>query len=479
MTFAALAVALGCGGDPTAMLDAADAPSADASLDASPDAPAVDAGPSDATPPPPLPDPAAIAGPLTITAWGTRPFLTPASIDEVLQSGFSIGREFFVATWVVAPSATRPNLDGLGPLLHATSCLACHPATGRPPTLGADGSVAVGMLFRLARPDGAGGLTTDPIFGGQLQPAAIPGVAAEGSVHATFPDAPPPGVSTASRRPTFAITTAADYGALAPTTRAGARLSPQLAGMGLLEAIADDTLLALEDPLDADGDGVSGRVARLPGGALGRFGWKAVQPSLRGQTAGAFAGDMGITSTARADDCTTNQPACLAAPSGGAPEIVDADVEAVDIFMRFLGVPAARRDNADPRITRGQWLFFAVGCDACHRSTLRTAPTATPAVLADVTFHPYTDLLLHDLGAGLADPLGEGAATAAEWRTPPLWGLGLVAADPAARFLHDGRAATIADAILWHGGEATAARDRFAALSPDDRDALLAFLQSL
>ena len=438
------------------------------------DAHAIDARVID---PGPLPAPDAIAGPLTITAWGAQPFLTPASIPEVVESGFSIGRELFVAAWVVAPSAQRPTIDGLGPLFHAPSCVACHPATGRPRSLDGAGGVGIGVLFRLARPDG-GVLRPDPVFGGQLQPAAIAGVPAEAAVAYTT-EPPPPGIAAASARPVFAFTPHPTYGALAATTRAGPRLSPHLAGVGLVEAVDAAAIVAREDPLDADGDGVSGRAARLPGGAIGRFGWKAVQADLRGQTAAAFAGDIGIASPGHADDCTATQAACLASPSGGAPELGATELEDVDIFMRYLGVPAARRANDDPAIVRGHALFADAGCAACHRPTLVTSAAATPTVLAGVTFHPYTDLLLHDLGPGLADELGEGDAAAAEWRTPPLWGLGLVAADPAARFLHDGRAATLADAIRWHGGEAAQARDAFAAMSPTDTAALLAFLTSL
>jgi CxxC motif-containing protein (DUF1111 family) len=478
-------VVAACRGGDAAGIDAVadDAPRSDASvIDASrPDA-AEDG--VDAAPPPPMPDPSTIAGPLTIpaTSYGDRPFLTPANVDDVLVGPFSIGRELFVADWLVAPNSTRPLIDGLGPLLHAPSCLACHPADGRPPSLVAGGTVDVGVLFRLARPDGpAGALLADPVFGGQLQPSAIAGVPAEATITYSYDDAPPPdGIAPESARPVFAFATAAAYGALAPTTRAGPRLSPHLAGMGLLEAVSDAEILAREDPLDADGDGISGRAARLAGGAIGRFGWKAVQPTLHGQTAAAFAGDIGVTSPDRlADDCTVGQAACAAAPSGGAPEL-DADgIDAVNVFSRLLGVPAARRDNADPQLARGHAVFHAIGCAGCHVQSLTTAADATPAVLAGVDLAAYTDLLLHDLGPGLADPIGEGDASAAEWRTPPLWGLGLVELQPHARYLHDGRAASIADAIRWHGGEAEAARAAFTALSAADAAAVLAFLRSL
>ncbi len=457
-----------CGGTrPTE--DAGTEPDASVELDASvPDASVPDASVSLEIPDASvaLPDEATIAGTLTISSYGTRPFLSPAEVEEVLQTGYSFGREFFVGTWVVAPNAQRPNLDGLGPLFHAESCLACHPASGRPPALLDDGTVDVGILFRLVGPSGV-----DPVFGGQLQPRAIAGVEAEALITFTR--------EAEDAAPSFHFQTSPTYGVLAPTTHALPRLSPHLAGMGLLEAVSDETLLSLEDPEDRDGDGISGRVARLANDAgIGRFGWKAVQPTLSSQSAAAFASDMGISSPTHSDDCTAAQGACRAAPNGGEPETRAVDLDAVGFFMRYLGVPAARRARADPVINRGHAIFEYAGCASCHRPSLRTSPTAAPEV-RDVTFYAYTDLLLHDLGAELAEPIGEGVAQGAEWRTPPLWGLGLVEKDPKARFLHDGRAASIRDAIRWHGGEAATARSRVDALAADDLAALLAFVRSL
>lgn len=452
-----------CGGvRPTedAGLPQPDASIPDASFE--PDASVPDAAIPEPTEP--LPDEATIAGGLTITGYGPRPFLSPANVDEVLQTGYSLGREFFAGTWEVAPSAQRPNLDGLGPLFHAESCLACHPATGRPPALNGDGTVDVGILFRLVGPNGP-----DPVFGGQLQPRGIAGVPAEAAITFTRAGDDVP--------PTFHFDTAPVYGALAATTHALPRLSPHLAGMGLLEAVSDEAILALEDPDDLDGDGISGRAARLDAG-IGRFGWKAVQPTLSTQSGAAFAGDMGISSPGHPDDCTPTQLACRNAPHGGDPETRASDLDAVGFFMRYLGVPAARRAHDDAVIRRGHALFEHVGCASCHRQTLRTSATAANDV-RDVTFHAYTDLLLHDLGPALADPIGEGVAAPAEWRTPPLWGLGLVEQDPRARFLHDGRAANLREAIEWHGGEAARARERFGALSPADAEALLKFVRSL
>lgn len=428
---------LGCGGG--------DASSPDAARDDVRDAA------SDAAPPPPIPDPTTIAGPLTLQDWGTQPFLTPASIDEVLQSGFSLGRELFVAAWLPAPNAQRPNIDGLGPLHHATSCLACHPAAGRPRAF-AGASVDVGILFRLVPPD--------PNYGGQLQPLGLGGVAGEAAITVTFDGVGKPAFQFA----TTGAQLAAD---------AGARLSPQLAGMGLLEAVDDRALAALADPDDTNGDGISGRIS-----TRGRFGWKAVQPTLVAQASAAFAGDLGISSSMHADDCTPAQTACLAAQNGGDPEIADGDLAATATFNRYLGVPRSRRENTDPQMVRGHAVFFTAGCASCHVPALTAGAGALPP-LAGVTFYAYTDLLLHDMGTPLSDIAGEGDASPGEWRTPPLWGLGLVAQQADARFLHDGRAASLGDAIRWHGGEAERSRAAFAALSVDDTAALLAYLASL
>jgi CxxC motif-containing protein (DUF1111 family) len=449
------------------------------------DAAAMDAAMGDAAPDPELPDPLRVGGALTAMTPVSAPFLTPApGLDVGTQPAFSVGRELFVADWEPAPGS-RTLIDGLGPLLHATSCLACHPAAGRARSLEPDGSVASGLLFRLAH-EQDGGWAPDPVLGGQLQPLAVADVPSEGVVRwspAAPPDARYQAVSATSPMPSFEVDVSDAYPAPDPALRAGARLAPHLTGVGLLERVLDEAILAWEDVEDRDQDGISGRASRIttPGeSAIGRFGWKASQPRLRAQSAAAFANDMGITSPdVPADDCTAAQSACLDAPSGGAPEITGEHLDAVVVFMSHLAVPAARRDNGDPPVIHGAALFEAAGCSACHRATLVTGLAPGQPLLSEQTFHPYTDLLLHDMGSALADSIAEGDATPAEWRTAPLWGLGLVAQDPGARFLHDGRARTLEDAILWHGGEAEAARAAFAAMSRAERDALLTFLRSL
>lgn len=432
----------------------------------------------------PLPDADSIAGVLTSKSYGAEPFLSPASIDEILEGSFSLGREFFVGDWVPAPNATRPTLDGLGPLFHATSCMNCHPTDTRPASLLSNGNVSFGLLIRLGRElEGGGFEAGDPIFGGQFQPSAVARVPAEGTVTWSALPGRPAGVSELSPRPLFTLDPNPSYGALHESTRPGPRLSPLLVGMGLLEHVPEEDILAWEDPQDRDGDGIKGRAARLvtsEGTRIGRFGWKAIHPSLRSQTTGAFVGDLGITSPDHpTDDCTTAQSVCLQEPDGGSPEISGEGVDAVDEFMSYLAVPAARRVDADPEMLEGNELFHEVGCASCHRPRLRTQAVHRFPPLAHQTFYPYTDLLLHDMGEALSDAVGEGDAKPREWRTAPLWGLGLLTGKSNVRYLHDGRAASLIDAILWHGGEAERSRDAFYALDEEQKQVLLAFLRSL
>ena len=267
-------------------------------------------------------------------------------------------------------------------------------------------------------------------------------------------------------------------------TRLSARIAPAVIGVGLLELVPDSTLLALADPDDRDGDGISGRIhwiarADATTRRAGRFGWKATQPTVADQVTNALANDIGITTPAHPElELSANQRAAAARPSGGEPELDGRPLASLIAYCRMLAVPA-RRDPEGASVMRGANRFVEVGCAGCHTPTLTTGESGVGA-LSRQTIHPYTDLLLHDMGPELSDGMPERSAAAAEWRTPPLWGLGLARRVGGFRFLlHDGRAGSLEEAILWHDGEAKHSRDAFRALPATGRNDLLRFLESL
>lgn len=424
--------------------------------------------------------------------------LPSANLSPVRRLDFSVGNSFFRSPWVIAPSTTTAR-DGLGPLFNTNACQNCHIKDGRghPPEAGDNN--AVSMLVRLSIPDDPAfadliqrnGVLPEPNYGGQLQDMANPGVTPEGKVRVEY-DALTvkfrDGTAVELRQPTLRITQLG-YGPMHPETHVSARIAPPMIGLGLLEAIADEAVLANADPDDKNGDGISGRANWVWDDAqqkvvMGRFGWKAGQPNLNQQNVHAFSGDMGLTTSLRRfDDCTPAQTDCLAAPTGngpnGEPEVSDNILRLVEFYTRNLGVPA-RRNVDDPQVLTGKNLFFQAGCQQCHAPSFKTRSDAAEPELANQEIRPYTDLLLHDMGDGLADNRTEFQATGREWRTPPLWGLGLTAAvNGHTQMLHDGRARNALEAILWHGGEAQAAQRQLLAFNAEQREALLAFLNSL
>jgi CxxC motif-containing protein (DUF1111 family) len=424
--------------------------------------------------------------------------LPSANLSPTRRLDFSVGNSFFRNPWVIAPSTTTAR-DGLGPLFNTNACQNCHIKDGRghPPEPGADN--AVSMLVRLSIPDEPAfaehvrhlGLTPEPVYGTQLQDMAVPGVTPEGKVRVEYDSMTVhfrDGTPAHLRRPTLQITQLG-YGPMHPQTRASARIAPPMIGLGLLEAIPEAAILANANPDDSKGTGITGTPNWVWDDAqqktvLGRFGWKASQPSINQQNAHALAGDMGLTSSLKtADDCTPSQTACLDAPNGqgpdGEPEVSDNILRLITFYTRNLGVPA-RRDVAGPQVLAGKNLFFKAGCQQCHTPQFTTAANAAEPELANQVIRPYTDLLLHDMGEGLADNLTEFKANGQQWRTPPLWGIGLTqAVSGHTRFLHDGRARNLMEAVLWHGGEALPAQRQVLAFDAQQRAALLAFLNSL
>jgi CxxC motif-containing protein (DUF1111 family) len=408
-----------------------------------------------------------------------------SNAPEERERPFFFGNRIFNTNWVQYPASVK-SFDGLGPTFNRSACSGCHvrDGRGRPPEV--PGAPMDQMLIRLSvRGAGGGPPAPHPAYGDQLNDRAIPGVKPEGraliddeAVAGTYGD----GTPFTLLKPHVRFADLA-FGPLADAF-ISPRVAPAVIGLGLLEAVPLATLEALADPDDADGDGISGRINWLDGGKgeklPGRFGWKANVASLREQAAGAAHGDIGLTTSLfPGQNCPPAQIECGSAPAETDPELSDAFLDKLALYASLLAVPVER--GADlPEVQQGLQLFRDFGCASCHMPTLKTAGSAALAELRDQTFHPFTDLLLHDMGEGLADGRPDGAATGTEWRTPPLWGIGLVGrVNGHDRLLHDGRARGPAEAILWHGGEAERAREAFRTAAKAERDALVAFVNSL
>jgi len=338
------------------------------------------------------------------------------------------------------------------------------------------------LLARLGIPD----LGPDPAYGGQLNDRGA-GIPAEGRLVVSYEESAgnfADGGEFRLRRPRLSIDQLSQ-GKIHPETRTSLRVPPTLVGLGLLEAVPATQLEALADPGDQDGDGISGRVQRIPGPSgtvVGRFGWKAGQPNLESQIARAFSEDLGVTSALYPHpNCSSEDEKCLKF-AGREVELSEVQLQRVTLYTRLLA-PPARRAWQEPEVLQGRELFLELRCDSCHRPELVTGDGTGPGSLPELagqTIRPFTDLLLHDMGPELADGVSEHAAAPSEWRTSPLWGLGLMArVNGHLRLLHDGRAETIEEAILWHGGEAEASRKAYIQLSEGRRSALLRFLNSL
>jgi len=438
----------------------------------------------------PVPDPGEelSGGDTTVFDESREAFARPArNLDSEGRETFALGDHLFNRSWVTAPASAEGN-DGLGPLYSATNCSACHFKDGRgsPPIEGNDFK---GLLLRLSIPGEApdGGPLGDPVYGGQLNHLAILGVEPEGAPLVSYEEVPgayEDGESYSLRQPSYTIEAPA-YGPLPADLLVSPRVAPMMIGLGLLEALPEETILSLADPDDSDGDGISGRANYVPDvlsgqKVIGRFGWKANQPSVLQQNAGAFLGDIGITSSLFPDqNCSEAQATCVESISGGSPELDESKLTNITFYAHTLAVPA-RRNVDDPTVLHGRDLFRKAGCASCHAYGLTTGDAPDHPELSGQVIWPYTDLLLHDMGEALADNRPDYEADGKEWRTPPLWGIGLIESVNKHTFLlHDGRARGFAEAILWHGGEAEASREAFRSMNKSERDALLAFLESL
>lgn len=443
--------------------------------------------PVDIVPEPILPDATRLSGGKSATtmdatenAFGNQ---VANSTNEDLDK-FENGNSFFRNAWVAA-GATTTARDGLGPFLNANACSSCHLLDGR-----GTPDIGKGLLFRLSvnGTTAHGSPKPDSVYGGQLSTAAIQNVIKEGNVNiqyaeiaGTFAD----GETYSLRKPTYTFDNL-NYGDFEASIMFSPRVGPQVYGLGLLEIIPENAIIAQADENDSNQDGISGKAnyvwdKQLKANQLGRFGWKANQPNLHQQTADAFNGDMGITSSLNPDENISGsvQKANYSAfANGGNPEISDKTLADVVFYQRSLAVPA-RRNSKNAEVIKGKKLMNELGCTNCHKESFVTGFSSIPQ-LASQTIYPYTDMLLHDVGADLADNRPDFLATGNEWRTPPLWGIGLIKTVNKHTFLlHDGRARSITEAILWHDGEAKSAKIAFTKLAKTDRIALLSFLDNL
>lgn len=410
---------------------------------------------------------------------------TPPGAAEGPVAG-GAGRDVFMTEWVVAGTPGATGHSGLGPLFNAPSCNSCHRNGGHGDGPVGDGPAPIALVIKLAAPssDACSERAGDPVYGRVLNTAAQRDVRAEGVVTVKYREIAgtyyPGGTQWTVRDPQYTVKELG-HGPLAPTTVIAPRVAPSLYGLGLLEAVPDAAILGEAAPASS-----GSRVADEPAlhgcaGAkiIGRFGWQGNAISVSAQTASAFAREMGLTSSVSpADDCTVAEADCKRAGGSGPPEVPDESFAAVVAFARSVPVPESRT-RGEPGAP-GPRLFAALGCDACHRPQLPAEIRAADGSRSTVMISPYTDLRLHDLGGGMADRTVAGKAVPSKWRTAPLWGIGFRAAtERYPTFLHDGRARTTEEAILWHLGEGARSQRRFKEILPGQREALLRWLETL
>ena len=401
------------------------------------------------------------------------------------QSDFGVGNSFFRQSWVSSPASTTAR-DGLGPFFNANNCSSCHfkDGRGRPPAF--DGELGRGLLLRLSlsgnHPNGSA--FSDPIYGNQLQDNAILGQTSKGKYtisYQTIDETLADGTIVQLQKPIYTINNLG-YGSLANNILVSPRIANQIIGLGLLEAVPESTILGFIAANNSNG--ISGKAnyvydIETNSQKLGRFGWKANQPSIRQQVAGAFSGDMGITTSIFPNENAPPSVDLSTIPNGGSPEISNANFDKVVLYSSSLAVPA-RRNYTNQNVLKGKRIFNDIQCASCHIPKIQTGSLYPILAFRNQTIRPYTDLLLHDMGADLSDNAPDFLANGNEWRTQPLWGIGLInTVNGHTKLLHDGRARNITEAVLWHGGEAQAAKVKFKQLSTSDRNSLLEFIQSL
>jgi CxxC motif-containing protein (DUF1111 family) len=417
----------------------------------------------------------------------------PESVSKDIKNQFFVGNSFFKQSWVAAPSSTLAR-DGLGPTYNAVACASCHQLDGRGAAYLKNDKLGVSLLFRL-KSFNQGVWSDHTHYGGQLNPFSIENVPSEVSIAHKFTktlENYPDGSSVEIRKPVF-IFKDLNFGLLGLLTTISPRIGAQLIGLGLIEGLDVVDIQKNEDPLDINQDGISGfanKVLNKQTGHLeiGRFGWKAEQPTVRQQVAGAFLGDIGITSSLFPEtNCPIIQIECSKVENGGDPELEEKVLDRVTTYSQYLSVPISRfKDLSD--YESGLSLFKSANCNSCHTESY-TIESNTD--FSNKTIYPFSDFLLHDMGDGLSDftyddVLEENITSmsmqplAREWRTPPLWGIGLLpVVNGHQQLLHDGRANGVEEAILWHGGEAEESKSKFKSMNKKQRDELISFLNKL
>ena len=429
-------------------------------------------------------------------------FMKPfTSLSAEQKFNHSLGRSLFEKFWVAAPSSTTAS-DGLGPLYNARSCHSCHLNNGKghAPAALQNATNVPSFFLRLKQwpqskhADSKKAVEPDPIYGTQLQSNSNINIPAEMKMNiqyeyytVTFLD----GSTSELRKPNY-LFERFFYGKPHENTQYSGRVSPALIGVGLFDAVDDTTLLKFADPDDKDNDGISGKANIVWDETKktwrpGRFGWKATVATLTQQNQSAFNGDLGLSTPLFSNpngDCTIAQHQCLELQNGNSPHMDNLEVshvvtDMVDTFTA-LSAPPKMRNLANEKFIQGKVIFDNLQCAACHKPVMKTGVHTTFSELNNKTFYPFSDLLLHDMGEGLADVGNEFDAKGSEWRTAPLWGLGLnKIVSKRESYLHDGRARSLNEAILWHGGEAQASQNSYRQLNITQRSTLIKFLESL
>ncbi|MGD1945763.1 MAG: di-heme oxidoredictase family protein [Croceivirga sp.] len=402
------------------------------------------------------------------------------------QAKFAVGNSLFNQSWVSSPASTTAR-DGLGPTFNARACAACHFKDGRGKPILIDENTT-GFLMRLSQ-EGTneyGGPLGLENYGAQIHDFGNRNVPFEAKIavrYDTIMGVYADGTTYTLYKPIYGFEKE-NFGEI-KDVMTSPRVAQQTIGMGFISALPDSEILKFADEHDEDGDGISGRPNYVWNfdtneKDLGKYGWKANAPTLKTQIASAFQGDMGLTNTVfPEEDCPDAQVDCNQAPNGGAPEVTSKQLERVLFYQASLSVPN-RRNVKEEKVLKGKALFNTLNCIGCHAIDQVTGEFPINPLVEGIKIRPYSDFLLHDMGDDLADHRPDYEANGREWRTQPLWGIGLIpTVNKHTYFLHDGRARNIEEAILWHGGEAEKSKGAFKKLPKKQREQLLAFINSL